>query len=391
MFPQITQLLSDAYMSSLMMHSSVLYGFDFGMPFKIGGIQAAKRPSELMLRFRQHLIDNSEEFPPSLPHPFVMCPDPDLTNQGLTLTLAKSIHDWCRAGKRIWQVPGEESIDFDPAFLPAFTEPYTMLWFDEPAMGNGPNGLPVTCNLVLVEHREDYLLLRLFCNPIPNRQRPLFSYQEELGLIELLKKRGQGNVTLKTVQGKSIPVTQNREKASRFIGDSMKRTISYPCGHPGVIVASLEKEKATWLLIQHAYQSVRNAAMGKVFAWAKARLDSRLEPVSINHEPTKGRPISKTLPQVLRIFAPEQVFEIKRREVRTASTVKAGTYNTGTGRMVTVEHTRDAHTRTLYRGTPKERKIEVSEAKVVPKIQPGVAPGTLVVPRRRIKKPETGE
>jgi hypothetical protein len=317
--------------------------------------------------------------------------------RGMSLSVSATLALWHRDGKQVFFVPQVESIEWQtgPNLLSQVPHGVTMLWLDKTITGTTVDAQlkSVTANLVTLEREGDYVTLRVFTNPERYNGAPLFGVQVEneieSGLTRIIKSQKRSE-RIRLDNGKEVIAPAGFSVfTKRLVALNMKMNARYPFGSPGVL--SVGWNVAT----NHMYQSQEGIngsvvinAVKQVIGWLKWK--SEFEYVGITDQITTDtkRLLVKMTHQSA--FEPGDVFEISRVRYEKVTPRHSadvnGAIHESTGRKMS-KHTRGSHTRTYTKGRAVPLVIEIGEVHVE---GTGIPTGTLVMPRRKRKKPEEG-
>lgn len=391
---KITLLLEDAFASSFLVHSSAILGERMSEPLVFAEYPVKAAAVIKLFNFRASLLEKKTGKWLSALDGFggfsKFFTDLDLESylRASELNMPSELFEWYKAGKRVWytDVSVEESGDQHGPDIVRLcrklpSEP-TMIWFENPVSARVSSEKVVSCNLVLYTKIGNDLLLRFFINPVETTQGALMSLKDQSDTSRLILKPGKKKVWIDTANHRRVQITRNELRAWQKLSDCDKALSRYylPNGMAGAMVALIKSDPAH-IMISASAQKLVTQVIGATLRWCEER--EKYQQVTLSEGDSKdiGVGSSIRLPRQQQVFAPEEVFTIRRTSYESASARGSRSHHRkGTGRVVTVEHTRSEHERTLYRGTTKERKILVKEAHVVPRAQP---PGVLIKSPRK--------
>jgi len=393
---RIRCLLEDAFLSSFLTHTAGVLGDSIGAPMHIFNSTIPMEEVREIYRFRQQLLSNSQ----SWPRPYTSGTDiqdafakEEVRDylRASSVEIPADLFAWIRSGKRVWFVEQNELNECSDSplglseldrLLPSSS---TMIWLEEP-VSTEYKGKVVTCNLVLYTKVGNDWFVRLFCNPQQSVSKPLVSIAEQKKLATWVLAKPTRQTKPMCVAGKNMYLPANKAKALMAVQQHSNSLVEYyePGGMAGSLLGVVRLSTPELMMSAHLNDLVIQV-VGRTAVWCKS--------FEQNHERTfvqQSSPIGqekvgkegKKMPRVQTVFAPEEVFLIRHTR-QLSSSNRTGTYNQGTDRVVSIEHTRSSHWRTLYRGTDRERKIWVNEAHIVPKeVSLNIPRGVLLKPCR---------
>jgi hypothetical protein len=256
-----------------------------------------------------------------------------------------------------------------------------MIWLDEPA-STEYKGKVVTCNLVLFTKVGDDWFVRLFCNPQQSVHEPLVSIAEQKKLAAWVLAKPSGQTKQMKVAGENMFLPVNKAKAFMAVQRHSNNLVEYyePGGMAGSLLGVVRLSTPELMMSAHLNGLVTQV-VGRTMNWLKNLEQNHerklVQQTSLGGNARDGKE-GKKMPRVQAVFSPEEVFLIRHTRQLSPSN-RSSTGNQGTGRVVSIEHTRSGHWRTLYHGTDRERRTWVNEAHVVPKeVSPGLPKGVLL-------------
>ena len=392
---RIRILLEDAFLSSLLVHSAGVLGESVGAPMKLLDATIPMGVVKRIYRFRQELLGADQEWI----RPYTSATDihnayvkEDFRDysRASALEIPADMFSWVRSGKRVWFVEsgtnetGNSSAPDIFALDCCLPSSSTMVWLDEPVTTTY-NNKRVSCNLALYTKVGEDWHVRFFCNPQEDLGRPMvpIGHQQQLASWVLAKSSNKTKGLL--LGGKRMDVPMNKANAFKAIDLTSKKLVELyePGGMAGSLLGVVRLSTPELMLTAHM-SDLTTKVIERTIAWAK-NLGQQREKVPVSSDTdadgVTDRRKAKQLPKMQTVFAPEEVFLIRHtRQISSASSGSSGSGH-GTGRMVTVEHTRRGHWRTLNRGTDRERQVWVNQAHVIPKEGPTELPkGVLIKP-----------